>query len=198
MKLQDATRLDPNHLPYFVTDSDGAKIPVAFAPLTRADKSELSGEDWAGALFLDVWRHHAESEEGRSVKLVRTGDPSPIIGLMQLGRVLGSESYLRKSLLETCPVFRYGLQTPSSLNGVGKVLVARLVLESYNQGASGAIFVLSHKNARRFYERIGFIRAPKVADGYHLPREAGETLFEKVTDYYGDANDNGEANLGDA
>ena len=49
MKLSETTGLDPSHLPYFVTESGGAKIPVAFAPLTAADKPELNGEDWLRA-----------------------------------------------------------------------------------------------------------------------------------------------------
>jgi hypothetical protein len=113
---------------------------------------ELNGEDWAGALFLDTWRHYAENNDGRTVKLNRAGTGLPVIGLLRLGNVAEGDIYLAKSLLETCPVFRHDFHVPSSLYGTGKVLVARLVAESYNQGAGG-ILVKSHPKARRFYER---------------------------------------------
>ena len=95
MKLSDSAGLDPDQLSYFVTGANGAQISVAFAPLMAADKSELSGVDWLGAVFRDRWIGFCG--EARTRKLIAVGADSPIMGLLRLGVVPEGGSSLQRS-----------------------------------------------------------------------------------------------------
>lgn len=180
MRLSATTTIDPNQLPYFVTDGAGNLVPVEFVPLTSTDAAELSGFDWLGSVFQPTWIHLC----GAPVvyKLVEPGTASPIIGLIHIGKVAAGFGALKGSLLETAPVHRFRPNNPLfGFRGVGRVLVARLIVESYNTGGSGAVRVDARSGAVNFYRRIGFVQERGFARTHRLSAQQAGIIFEKVT-----------------
>jgi len=182
LNLSDTGGLDPDQLPYFVTDSAGIHVPVRFEPLTSSDISELSGDDWAGAIFLEVWREYAANDKPETLKLVTAEGNLVILGLLNIGKVMDGVRAIKHNLLETAPVYRYRIHSSApSYRGVGTVLLARLIVESYNLGVGGAVRVRSHPKAEGFYSRIGFTVVHAGRRIYQIPVAQAETVFQKAT-----------------
>ena len=172
---------DPNTLPYFVTEAaTGDRLPVQFASLIDSDIAELLEATWIDAVFRDVWPVHAT--EGQALKLARVnGADTAIQGLIRLGNAAVAGNFLRKSLLETAPHNRRDAVTPR-YRGVGRVLVARLVIESYRQGAQGRVLVETQREAEGFYRRLGFIGLPYGAKILKLYQAEARQLLQSVLD----------------
>lgn len=82
---------------------------------------------------------------------------------MRLGTLPQSDGETRAlsgSLLEANPVYRYG-SVQRRYRGIGRVLVARLVVESQLQGAQGRLFIRPVEESRPFYTRLGFLTVPR-------------------------------------
>jgi GNAT superfamily N-acetyltransferase len=167
MRLEDIVGQDSNRLPYVVHRATGEPVSVYFAPLDESDRAALLSEPWRSAVFAEVWPEFIGYS--RALKLVYDQE---ILGLLRLGEKPAGVNFLRENLLEARP--------ESELRGVGRVLVARLVAESYNRGAMGQVRVESHKNAVGFYQHLGF-QANRTPSGYDLLREKAQALFESVT-----------------
>ena len=179
MELRDTTGADPNRLPYFVTDSAGNRVLVVFAPLSAADSAELSGADWLGSVFREAWIAFCGAP--RTLKLVEVGTSAPILGLLRLGVVKEGDPYLRDSLLETTPALRFHPNSIAPLRGVGRILVARLVVESYNEGAKGALLVKARTPSFGFYRHLGFVASSDSVSYHVLSAAQAAALFEEGT-----------------
>ncbi len=179
LELDVLLTADPNMLPYFVTEAaTGDKISVQFAILGASDIAELHGENWNEAVFRDVWPVHAA--EGQALKLVCANQVDTAIqGLVRLGNATFAGNFLRKSLLETAPHNRHDIGTPR-YRGVGRVLVARLVVESYRQGAQGRVLVETRREAEGFYRRLGFSGLPYGAKQLKLYQAEARQLLQSV------------------
>jgi hypothetical protein len=179
VKLSETAGLDPNVLPYFVTDSAGSRVMVAFAPLTAADKSELSGTDWLGSVFREAWMDFCGVPP--TLKLIEREERAPILGLLRPGNVPEGGYLLERSLLETAPALRFRSGSVSPLRGVGRVLLARLVVESYNQSAGGGLYIVVRPAANGFYDALGLLASPKSPGIYRLREPEADAFFEKAT-----------------
>ena len=184
MDLSQTVGLDRNTLPYFVFDKiQGSDAAVRFAPFTVSDQTELSGPSWASSLFSQTWAGFAG--DSQTLKLVKINDKvndkgQDIDGIVRLGAVpLGSRG-LRNSLLEAAPVHRFAPHSGRQLSGVGRVLLARLVVECYHSGGSGALFVRAHAGAVDFYKAMG-CRQLKNSTEFLLPSSSAEALFAAAT-----------------
>ncbi|WP_395145006.1 GNAT family N-acetyltransferase [Armatimonas sp.] len=110
------------------------------------------------------------------------------MGIVRLGEVPSGVSFLMRSLLETNPECQSINARGTKYRGIGRVLIARLVAESYNLGTQGQIRVKAHPRARGFYEALGFIPSKKLAiDGglslaYDLFAEVAGKIFDKATE----------------
>lgn len=128
---------NPNSLPYFIMEAGtGRVVSVRFEKLTPADAVELNSREWSASVFQDVWRQAFADD--KMLKLIREED-AVIQGLVHLGQP-EVNGFLRKSLLETAPFNQYGTGARQHL-GAGRVLVARLVVESLTQGLQGRVAV---------------------------------------------------------
>ena len=180
MDLSQTVGLDRNTLPYFVFDkTHGNFVGVRFASFTVSDQTELGGPSWAGSLFSQTWAGFAG--DSQTLKLVKVNDKGQDIdGIVRLGAVpLGSRG-LRNSLLEAAPVHRFAPHSGRQLSGVGRVLLARLVVECYHSGGSGALFVRAHAGAVDFYKAMG-CRQLKNSTEFLLPSSSAEALFAAAT-----------------
>jgi hypothetical protein len=149
---------DPNDLPYFVSDRLGSRIEVCFQMLDESERERLRGPEWKGAVFHEVWPKLIGDK--KTLKLVRKEDPSNRIeGMIRLGDVLGPGRHLRHSLLESAPPNRAGL-AQRELFGVGRVLVARLIIESVLAGGTGRVLVHPRPGTEPFYRHLGFYKRP--------------------------------------
>ena len=179
MNLHDTTGADANRLPYFVMDGAGNRVTVEFAPLIEADKAEIEGADWIGSVFREAWMQWCGVPP--TIKLVEKGGASPILGLVRPGVVPEGDLALRGSILETTPALRFRVGSVSPLRGVGRVLLARLVVESYNQGANGALYIKSRPEAYGFYDAVGLVASPRNPGIYRLHMPEAALFFEKGT-----------------
>lgn len=92
----------------------------------------------------------------------------------------GSYSFtLPKSLLESAPFNRRDVGTPR-YKGVGRVLVARLVIESYHQEAQGRLLVETHREAEGFYRKLGFSGLPYGIKQFKLYQLEARQLLQSV------------------
>jgi hypothetical protein len=152
---------NPNTLPYFISETQtGLRILVRFAPLTAADEAELRGMDWSQAVFRDIWPELVNDSNTFKMLCVNSHD-TRIQGMVRLGQYAPVSGLLKKSLLEAAPFNRYGRST-QSYHGVGRVLVARLVIESVWQGGQGRVVVTPRPGSEVFYHTLGFRRSPKM------------------------------------
>jgi GNAT superfamily N-acetyltransferase len=151
----------------FVRDAQREPIRVHFELLVDSDREALLSEPWRSAVFAEVWQEFLDYPQ--ALKLICGQE---IVGLLRLGEKPTGINFLRENLLESRP--------ESKLQGIGRVLVARLVAESYNKGAMGQVRVQSHKNAVGFYQHLGF-KPNRTPFGYDLLRERAQALFESVT-----------------
>ena len=181
LELDALLAADPNTLPYFVMEAaTGDRVPVQFASLIESDIADLHGASWNAAVFRDVWPVHAD--EGQSLKLARANQADTAIqGLVRLGNVAFAGNFLRKSLLETAPNNRHDTGTPR-YRGVGRVLVNRLVVEIYRQGAQGRVLVETRREAEGFYRRLGFSGLPYGAKILKLYQTEARQLLQSVPD----------------
>lgn len=151
--------------PYFLFDTVvGEEIAVCFEPLTEADHPALESEDWRGARFLDVWKESIGHDIALKLTLCE-GEDKSLFGILRLGNTLrtsGHAGALKGSLLETAPVYRHSM-TGRRYHGIGRVLVARLVMESKAQGAAGRLRIRAARDSEAFYEKLGFIRTRETA-----------------------------------
>ncbi len=170
---------DPNTLPYFITETrTGGVVPVRFEPLTPDDDAELKGDRWSAAVFKDVWPSYAHIPN--TFKLVCVQDAaSDIHGLVHVGKIMTASRFLKKSLLETAPSNQHQTSQPR-YRGVGRVLIARLVVESYLQGGQGKVMVRPRPGTEPFYRALGFTPAPRLPRRYILDPAAAETLLQKT------------------
>lgn len=157
-ELEQYQKADTETLSYFLTEAATGRTRVAcFEPLTARDIPELQSEAWTTARFKDVWIEWVDEEHTFKL-VVREDDQKQIQGLVRLGevsRVNYSGRVLRDSLLETAPCNRYqALQR--QYQGAGRVLVARMVVESYVQGGSGQLLVRPVAGSLPFYHSLGF------------------------------------------
>ena len=158
MEIDELVGADPNTLPYFVVEArTGKRVAVQFASVTVADEAELRGEDWSQAVFRDVWP--ALVRDLNTFKLMRVGEDSRIQGMVRVGDFVHRFRLLKKSLLEAAPFNRHG-QGPRQYQGVGRVLVARLVAESLAQGGRGRVLVSARPGTQAFYASLGFENPP--------------------------------------
>lgn len=180
MELADILVSDLNALPYFITEAQtGQTVPVRFEPLALDDISELQSDTWNQAVFSAVWQNYAG--DTRTYKLVCTAENGTRIqGITRLGKVLQFGGLLEKSLLETAP-FNRTQSSQRQYRGVGRVLIARLVVESHFLGARGKVRVKPRRGTEAFYEVLGF---RKFAGDYKYmelyPSEAEQLLNQSL------------------
>lgn len=159
MNDQEFTQIlasDPDTLPYFITEvQTKVAVPVMFQKTTEVDIAELYSPRWKNAVYTDVWLSYVREE--RTLKLVTEGEAGhQIHGIVRLGEVLPGGKFLRNSLLETMPQNNYGAEN-RIYSGVGRVLVARLVVESIlAQQQGGVIVSLGTSTPKHFYLALGF------------------------------------------
>ena len=171
MRLEEIVGRESDRLPYFVKDEAGEPVSVHFAPLLESDRDELLRPPWSNASYGAAWQ--ALAGEARTRKLVfadATG--GEILGLLRLGYRPSGTNLLVESLLEASPAHR--------ARGVGSVLIARLVAESYNEGAFGQLRVEPHVKAVGFYLRLGFAKT-RFMTKLDFLKALAEALFESVT-----------------
>ena len=178
-ELESWLAADPNALPYFITDAvTGGLVLVRFASLTTSDTAELRGEHWSEAVFRDVWPSYAN--DGQTLKMVCINETNAgIQGLVRLGQIAVAGNFLRKSLLEAAPFNRRDAETPH-YQGVGRILVARLVVESYHQGAQGRVLVETRREAEGFYRRLGFSGLPYGTKQLKMYQAEARQLLQSV------------------
>lgn len=190
MKLAELLSRNPDTLPYFITETQsGNPIPVRFEQLTEEDRAELQGEVWAGAVFAAVWPQFIGDEQTRKLVCVSPLE-ARIQGLVRIGKVASGSGVLTKSLLATALFNRQemqwqktGLPIPlvtrqQQYRGVGRVLVARLVVESYRQGGTGKVRVHARPGVELFYRKIGFRNVPHLSHDFVLDEADAETLLQ--------------------
>jgi hypothetical protein len=178
LEIEDLPGADPNTLPYFITEAQTSRvIPVRFEALTAEDVPELTNEDWVQAVFAAAWRQYVYGE--RVLKLVCVAaEDQRIQGLLHLGSLDTSRVFLIESLLETAP-FNRSNTSQQNYNGVGRVLVARLVVESVQIGGHGRVVVQPRSGTASFYETIGFKALP-AKRRYILDTAQAKLLLESV------------------
>jgi len=146
---------------FFIWDaSTDQPIAVRFESLSESDREELESPNWAGAKFREVWLQSLDcgtsGTSASALKLVTdAGEPSGILGLLFIG-VPRRAAYLKGSLLESSPKFRYRGGRPRIVRSIGRVLVARLILESERRGKHGKVQVTPIAGSEDFYTRLGF------------------------------------------
>ena len=163
---------------YFVTDTAGQIIAVCFEPLTADDTHALNGDDWRGARFGAVWKEWAA--HNLALKLVRcdSSDPS-LFGIVKLGtaaQITVGATILRDSLIETAPAHQFGT-AGRRYRGIGRILIARLVMESKAQGANGRVLVLPVEGSTPFYLALGF-QVSRIKYRLRLEEREAETLLK--------------------
>ncbi len=171
----------PKNNIYFVTDATGQQVKVCFEPLTSKDSNALNGDDWQGARFGAVWKVWAEHDIALKLTLCND-DGKPVLGIVRLGtvqRIDGAAGSLCDSLLEASPVYRFGAAVRRYC-GIGRVLVARLVVESKAQGAEGRLRIRPAEGSIPFYQRLGFISASGTPF-YVLKTQKAEELLAACT-----------------
>ena len=144
-----------------------SSIPVRFEPLVEDDKIELDGPGWSEqhspipAVFAAVWPAHIGDRQTFKLVCVQRRDSNVhseyqrIQGLVRIGTVERRGGFLTGSLLETAPLNRWQLHD-RRYSGVGRVLVARLIVDSYLQEGHGKVLVRATPRAATFYTEIGF------------------------------------------
>lgn len=162
MEPDDLPGTNPNTLPYFITEAQtGRVVPVRFEQINAADQTELRNEDWQQAVFRDVWPELVRDDH--TLKLVCDGgEDARIQGMVRFGNLTRRSKLLKTNLLEAAPFNRHGRQL-QAYRGVGRVLVARLVVESVLQGGHGRVAVLARTGTEPFYRALGFVNPPPMS-----------------------------------
>jgi predicted N-acetyltransferase YhbS len=143
----------------YVISEVGTDRPVSayFSALTTADAAELQSAEWLRGRFRDVWLAWLNEEHTWKL-VVHTDAEEKIQGIVRIGAIRHTEfvgNALRDSLLEVAPVNRQGAE-PRKYRGVGRALIARLIVESYRQGGTGNLLVRPVADSLPFYRTLGF------------------------------------------
>ena len=171
---------DPDTLPYFVTDAQsGIAVPVAFQKVTEADAVELRSSEWQKATYADFWPECVRVE--RTLKLLAAGEENGTIqGMVRVGKVEAGSIFLSNSLLESAPQNNYDAPT-RRYRGVGRVLVARLVVESYLAEQQGRVLIsLGASTNKQFYPALGFVKQPHKDRIYRIFEIAAKELLQSA------------------
>ena len=111
------------------------------------------------------------------------GQDDFIFGLLRMGVSLSARTVHGKlntgSVLETAPHLRYHIRE-RRYQGVGKVLVARLIAESILRGYGGALIVSPRPQAIPFYLHLGFQPFSRDARRFYNRKETGSQLLQSV------------------
>ena len=179
MQAEDLPGINPNTLPYFITEPQTSRrVPARFEPLTSGDAVELNNEDWTQATFAPTWLQFVHKED--VYKLVRVDEQDRRIqGLIHVGVVPPGRTYLAKNLLEAAP-FNQRHKNMREYQGIGRVLVARLVAESVIQGWQGRVRVRPRSGTVEFYTSLGFYPLEPLKRDYVLDEEPAEVLLRSV------------------
>jgi hypothetical protein len=168
-------------LPYFIRDArTNRQVPVCFEPMTRDTVPELEKSHW-----MEIWDELFWARAGPMWKLVCAEcSDGRLQGLVLFGSVRSPGEPVRASVLEAAPHNRYGASNRQHC-GVGKVLVARLIVESQQRGGNGTVLGTPPPGATAFLKRIGFREIPSLKSGnglfpHYLDREAAEGLLKSV------------------
>ena len=167
---------------YTITDTrSNAKVNVCFEPLTENDAAVLKGEDWQTARFREVWKAFAEHAVAQKLTWC-DGEEKPLLGLVHIGTVRKRDTEVRAlcdSLLEAAPVYCFGAEG-RRYRGIGRVLVARLVIASKELGAEGRLLVRPAPLSLPFYQTLGF-REARIPDYFRLGRREAGVLLQECT-----------------
>jgi hypothetical protein len=87
---------------------------------------------------------------------------------------------LTGSLLEAAPFNQYDRHETRVYREVGKQLVVRLVVESYQRGGQGKVLVQARPGSERFYEALGFRGLSRGGHRFLLGEAAAEEIARQV------------------
>ena len=164
---------------YYVNDTVAdTRIEVRFETLLPHDIEILDGDDWIGSRFGEVWKMRT----GRpgTLKLVSCSEvKTQILGILSHGIVQIRRDGLRNSLIEVCPAHKFGSEA-RRYSGLGSVLVARLVIESMEQGGEGRLLIRPVVSSKGFYKRLGFTKS-LVVPYLRLQTAQASVIIENVT-----------------
>ena len=114
------------------------------------------------------------------MKLVcREGQDTTIQGIVHIGKIVFFGGPLRKSLLEAAPCNRKETES-QRYRGVGRILVARLVVESFQQGGQGRVIVVPRKEIIPFYSKLRFTFSPFSKHEMILDVEPAQELLLRL------------------
>ncbi len=175
---------NPDELPYYVREGVQL-VRVRFMPLEAGDEAYINAQ-WRNSVFFAVWQRLAQHEiaQPTSLKLVADAEQEkPILGLLRIGGGASMQVTYGKlntqSVLETVPRFRYQSKE-REYRGVGKVLVARLIVESILQGQGGNLVVSPRPQIIPFYRHLGFQQSRRNPRYFFIRAEAGMLLLQSV------------------
>jgi Acetyltransferase (GNAT) domain len=156
---------------------------VCFTLFSATDEAEIMGERWKNAIYRKAWiAFLGLTPHNNLLKLhLDVTDTSNIEGLVKIGEIPEGGGALRTSLLESVPLNRWSTQNPQGFSGVGRVLVARLIAESYKTGGNGVVTVEPNTKAIGFYERLGFRAHIKNKRYYTIDATQAEEVFQSAT-----------------
>jgi Acetyltransferase (GNAT) domain len=185
MRLEEVTEtagMSLNDLPYYICRGN-EKIGVHFDLLETADSEEIMGDRWKDAVYRKAWIAFLGLTPHESILKLRLNvtDTSNIEGVVKLGQIPEGGGALRTSLLESTPTNRWSTQKSPVFSGVGRVLVARLIAESYNKGGHGVVTVEPHPAAVGFYQKLGFRAHLKSLKYYTIDATQAAEVFQSAT-----------------
>lgn len=168
---------DPNDLPYYLTNRQGELVRVCFRRPAEMDRQKLRGPAWRSAVFHEVWPKLIG--DGRTLKLTPFDGPQDrILGMIRLRSVYRREQFLQHSLLETAPTDRFAASNRMIL-GVGRVPVARLIVQSFIDGGDGKVVVRQRTGTERFYKVLGFQFVKPADDAMAIETEGADTSWNR-------------------
>jgi hypothetical protein len=162
--LQDhIRRLDPGELTFAVREVlTGREVLARFSELTPADGSALVSDGWSEREFSYAWRSWSNIPGGA----------------LKAELLLSKNEGILGSLLATAPRHQYGSDL-RLFAGIGRVLVARLVVGALKLGGTGALRVQVRPERRQFYSVLGFrsvLNSPRML----LSRDGAIKLLESA------------------
>ena len=175
---------DPDTLPYFVIEVQTERIvSVTFKEVTEADAVNLESAEWQNAVYRDNWLQYVRYEPFRPSirKLVLMDEEDGAIqGIVRLGEVEKRGGFLRHSLLEAAPRNVHNA-LGRRYRGVGRVLVARLSVESYAAHQQGRLEITRGTSAPpKFYSDLGFSQRKPSKEQYLLLEREARNLLQSV------------------
>ena len=175
---------NPDELPYYVLEGE-RPVQVRFTPLESGDETYIN--DWGPtSVFFAMWQQAAQYDIARrtTLKLVAVEEQdNRILGLLRMGDDIQVRAIYGKlntqSILETAPRLRYRVQE-REYQGIGKVLVARLIAESVYKGHSGALIITPRPHVVGFYRHLGFRPLSRDPKRYFVQEKLGLQLLQSV------------------